>query len=79
MNDFMACEFWRFVLVQQKVVKLAQTAIDFPPMQAHLVGRRDGHEIAGRQRGLWDATDTFSYSLPNSHSRRHVKPAMIWA
>jgi arylsulfatase A-like enzyme len=27
-------EFWRFVLVQQVVGKLAQTALDFPPMQA---------------------------------------------
>jgi arylsulfatase len=27
-------EFWRFVLVQQKVEELAKTAIDFPPMQA---------------------------------------------
>jgi arylsulfatase len=26
-------EFWRFVLVQQVVGKVAQTAIDFPPMQ----------------------------------------------
>jgi arylsulfatase len=34
MNDFYAREFWRFVMVQQEVAKLAQTAIDFPPMQA---------------------------------------------
>ena len=34
MNDFFAREFWRFVLVQKIVGKLAQTAIDFPPMQA---------------------------------------------
>jgi arylsulfatase A-like enzyme len=34
MNDFYAREFWRFVMVQQAVGKLAQTAIDFPPMQA---------------------------------------------
>jgi arylsulfatase A-like enzyme len=34
MNDFMAREFWRFVLVQQTVAKLAETAIDFPPMQS---------------------------------------------
>jgi arylsulfatase A-like enzyme len=34
MNDFLAREFWRFVLVQQKVGALVQTAIDFPPMQA---------------------------------------------
>jgi arylsulfatase len=34
MNDFMAREFWRFVQVQQKVAELAQTAIDYPPMQA---------------------------------------------
>jgi hypothetical protein len=34
MNDFMAREFWRFVLVQQEVGKLAQTAIEYPPMQA---------------------------------------------
>jgi hypothetical protein len=26
-------EFWRFVFVQQVVGKLAQTALDFPPMQ----------------------------------------------
>jgi arylsulfatase A-like enzyme len=34
MNDFFAREFWRFVLVQQEVAKLAQTAIEYPPMQA---------------------------------------------
>jgi arylsulfatase len=32
-NDFFAREFWRFVLVQQEVAKLARTAIDYPPMQ----------------------------------------------
>jgi arylsulfatase len=32
-NDFFAREFWRFVLVQQKVAQLAKTAIDYPPMQ----------------------------------------------
>jgi arylsulfatase len=26
-------EFWRFVFIQQEVAKLAQTAIEFPPMQ----------------------------------------------
>jgi arylsulfatase len=34
MNDFMAREFWRFVVVQEQVAKLAQTAVEFPPMQA---------------------------------------------
>ena len=34
MNDFYAREFWRFVMVQQAVVNLAKTAIDYPPMQA---------------------------------------------
>ena len=34
MNEFYAREFWRFVLVQQKVAELAETAINFPPMQA---------------------------------------------
>ncbi|HEY2585677.1 MAG TPA: arylsulfatase [Tepidisphaeraceae bacterium] len=33
MNDFYAREFWRFVLVQREVKKLAETAIDYPPMQ----------------------------------------------
>ena len=33
-NDFFAREFWRFVNVQQTVAKLAQSAIEFPPMQA---------------------------------------------
>jgi len=32
-NDFYAREFWRFVMVQQHVAKLAETAIDYPPMQ----------------------------------------------
>jgi arylsulfatase A-like enzyme len=34
MNDFLAREFWRFVQVQQKVGELAQTAIEYPPMQS---------------------------------------------
>jgi arylsulfatase len=32
-NDFYAREFWRFVMVQQFVEKLALTAVDYPPMQ----------------------------------------------
>jgi arylsulfatase len=32
-NEFMAREFWRFVVVQQAVAELAKTAIDYPPMQ----------------------------------------------
>jgi arylsulfatase A-like enzyme len=32
-KDWWTFEFWRFVFVQQEVGKLAQTAIDFPPMQ----------------------------------------------
>jgi len=31
--NWFAYEFWRFVHVQQQVGKLAQTAIEFPPMQ----------------------------------------------
>ncbi|KAA5609849.1 arylsulfatase [Rhodovastum atsumiense] len=34
MNDFMAREFWRFVVVQKVVADLARTGIDYPPMQA---------------------------------------------
>jgi arylsulfatase A-like enzyme len=33
MMDFFAREFWRFVLVQDRVAELAKTAIDCPPMQ----------------------------------------------
>jgi arylsulfatase len=33
MMDFFAREFWRFVMVQDKVAQLGQTAIDYPPMQ----------------------------------------------
>jgi arylsulfatase len=32
-NDFYAREFWRFVMVQKAVFDLAQTAVDYPPMQ----------------------------------------------
>ena len=31
--DWWAYNFWRFVLVQEEVAKLAKTAIDYPPMQ----------------------------------------------
>ncbi|MBX3539591.1 MAG: arylsulfatase [Chelatococcus sp.] len=34
MNDFYAREFWRFVLVQQRVAQLAQTGLEYPPMQS---------------------------------------------
>jgi arylsulfatase A-like enzyme len=33
MMEFMGHEFWRLVFVQQEVMKLAQTFVDFPPMQ----------------------------------------------
>jgi arylsulfatase A-like enzyme len=33
-NEFYAREFWRFVVVQKAVSDLAQTAIEFPPMQS---------------------------------------------
>ncbi|HKF58313.1 MAG TPA: arylsulfatase [Blastocatellia bacterium] len=33
-NDFFAREFWRFVVVQKEVAKLAETAVEYPPMQA---------------------------------------------
>jgi len=33
MNDFYVREFWRFVEVQERVAKLAETAIEYPPMQ----------------------------------------------
>jgi arylsulfatase len=32
--NWFAYQFWRFVLVQEVVAKAAQSAIDFPPMQA---------------------------------------------
>jgi hypothetical protein len=31
--EWLKYEFWRFVLVQQEVAKLAMTAIEYPPMQ----------------------------------------------
>jgi arylsulfatase len=33
-NDFMGRQLWRFVYVQRRVVELARTAIEYPPMQA---------------------------------------------
>ncbi|MFU1476217.1 arylsulfatase [Roseovarius sp. C7] len=32
-KDWWVHEFWRFVFVQKEVAKLAETAVDFPPMQ----------------------------------------------
>jgi arylsulfatase len=33
-NDFMGRQLWRFVYVQRKIAELAQTAIEYPPMQS---------------------------------------------
>ena len=33
-NDFMGRELWRFVYVQKRVAELAQSAVEYPPMQA---------------------------------------------
>ncbi len=33
MNDFIAREFWRFVVVQKVVATAAASAIEYPPMQ----------------------------------------------
>ncbi len=32
-GNWFAYEFWRFVLVQQVIAKIAESAVDFPPMQ----------------------------------------------
>ena len=34
MQNYTAQEMWRFVFMQEEVTKLAETAIDYPPMQA---------------------------------------------
>jgi arylsulfatase A-like enzyme len=55
MNDFYAREFWRFVMVQQYVGKLAATALEYPPMQApatfNLQAVKAKIEEALRQKG----------------------------
>ena len=33
-GEWYTYEFWRYVFVQQQVAKLAETALEFPPMQA---------------------------------------------
>ena len=48
-NDFFAREFWRFVLVQQTVGKLAQTAIEYPPMQDPASFQPGGSEEESRR------------------------------
>ena len=48
MNDFMGREFWRFVLVQQRVAKLAETAINYPPMQAPATFNLDAVKTGNR-------------------------------
>ena len=48
MNDFYAREFWRFVLVQQEVAKLADTAVNYPPMQAPGLVQPGSRQAPGR-------------------------------
>ena len=48
--DWWAYNFWRFVLVQEEVAKLAETAIAFPPMQAGASFNLDNYQEADRGR-----------------------------
>ena len=48
LNDFYAREFWRFVEVQSTVTKLAETAVEFPPMQAPATFNLDSVKTPGR-------------------------------
>ena len=50
MNDFYAREFWRFVVVQKTIRQLAQTAIEYPPMQAPASFNLSGDQGSGRGR-----------------------------
>ena len=47
--SFYAREFWRFVFVQQRVAALAQTAIEFPPMQEGRLVQPRGREGQDRR------------------------------
>lgn len=55
-NEFYAREFWRFVEVQSFVARLAETAVEFPPMQAPATFnleavKRQVDEMIRHQRG----------------------------
>ena len=49
MNDFYAREFWRFVLVQQEVAELAQTAIELSADAGAGVVQPRRHQASGRR------------------------------
>ena len=70
-NDFYAREFWRFVMVQEKVADLAKTAIDYPPMQdpaSFNLERREeadrGHDQGPRRRVVSSAQTLQPYAAP---------------
>ena len=75
MNDFMAREFWRFVIVQKAVAELAETAIDYPPMQApatfnlQAVKEKVEEAIKAHERA-----DRPRYRGGGRHSRRRPLP-----
>lgn len=59
MMSFYARKFWRFVFVQQQVVELAKTAIEFPPMQkgaSFNLRSREGSNRSCRQRSSRSVT-----------------------
>ena len=74
MNDFYAREFWRFVLVQQKVAELAKTAIDYPPMQDPASFNLDAVKSRStRSSGASEASDGLSSSsTTDGHGRASI-------
>ena len=75
MNDFYAREFWRFVVVQQTVGKLAATAIDYPPMQDPATFNLDA--IKAKIRG--SNQDTIGSIAHSSHyTGGSQRAALFW-
>ena len=58
--SWFAYEFWRFVYVQQEVGKLAQTAIEFPPMQKGASFNLPGRHERNRSKKAAQARCTFT-------------------
>jgi arylsulfatase len=60
--NWFAFQFWRFVFVQQEVAKVAQTAIEFPPMQPGASFNLEAIKRRSRKRERRTASKTVTWN-----------------
>src|SRR5262249_56592155 len=74
-NDFMGRNLWRFVYVQRRVTELAQSAIEYPPLQAPASFNLEAAKAPGEEQIRSNTRKKLALDTPNdTRARAHPRP-----